>query len=30
MAKALEVGIKGEARDVVTELNTAVAYAIPW
>ena len=26
MAKELEVGIKGEARDVVTDLNTAVAY----
>ena len=26
MAKVLEVGIKGEARDVVTDLNTAVAY----
>lgn len=26
MARELEVGIKGEARDVVTDLNTAVAY----
>jgi predicted thioesterase len=26
MAKELEVGIKGEARDAVTDLNTAVAY----
>lgn len=26
MARELEVGIKGEARDVVTNLNTAVAY----
>lgn len=26
MAKELEVGLKGEAGDVVTELNTAVAY----
>lgn len=26
MAKVLEVGIKGEARDVVTDLNTAIAY----
>lgn len=26
MAKVLEVGIRGEARDVVTDLNTAVAY----
>ena len=26
MAKVLEVGIKGEARDVVTDQNTAVAY----
>ena len=26
MAGVLEVGIKGEARDTVTDLNTAVAY----
>ncbi|MDD4766770.1 MAG: thioesterase family protein [Desulfotomaculaceae bacterium] len=26
MARVLEVGIKGEARDVVTDLNTAIAY----
>ena len=26
MAKVLEAGIKGEARDAVTDLNTAVAY----
>lgn len=26
MAMALEAGIKGEARDVVTALNTAIAY----
>jgi len=26
MARELEAGIKGEARDVVTKLNTAVAY----